>query len=70
MRSLYRRFKCNAQGATAVEYAMLLGLFAAGIIVWGTRAGDDLDTQMETLAVAIDEMPGGKNSPKITQGGD
>lgn len=70
MQSLFHRYKDSQDGATAVEYAMLLGLFAAGIVVWGTRAGEDLDTEMVIIAEALDEAPGGDNAPVITPGGD
>ena len=64
------RFRRCDRGATAVEYAMLLGLFAAGIIVWGTRTGKDVNKGMSDVAVAMDNTPGGDNAPVIQQGGD
>lgn len=64
-----RRFRKSDDGATAVEYAMLLGLFAAGIVVWGTRTGNDVSTSMSDVAVAMDDTADSA-AGVVRQGGD
>ena len=64
-----RRFRKNEDGATAVEYAMILGLFAAGIVVWGTRTGNDVSTSMSEVAVTMDNTADSA-AGVVRQGGD
>lgn len=64
-----RRFRENEDGATAVEYAMILGLFAAGIVVWGTRTGNDVSTSMSEVAVTMDNTADSA-AGVVRQGGD
>lgn len=58
MKRLLRQFLTDQCGATAVEYAMIVGLFAVAILGWGRIAGEDIN---DTFVVASETMGDAKD---------
>jgi len=50
---LYVKLKCRIEGATAIEYALLVTLIAIAIILALTAVGDALNFRFGAVATAI-----------------
>jgi pilus assembly protein Flp/PilA len=53
MRNLFKKFRKNESGATAIEYALIAGLIAVGIIVGAQTLGGQINTQFNEIADAV-----------------
>ena len=66
-----RQFLRDDQGATAVEYAMLVSLFAVAILGWAHVAGEDINDTFEIASDTMDEAKDlGVDVPVKARGGD
>ena len=50
---LYVKLKCRLEGATAIEYALLVTLIAIAIILAVTAVGNALNFRFNAVATAI-----------------
>jgi pilus assembly protein Flp/PilA len=48
-----KKFAANADGATAIEYALIAGLVSIMIVVWATSMGSTLNGTFTTVASAL-----------------
>jgi len=53
MKKKLARFNGNQRGATAIEYGLIVGLIALGIVVGATKLGSGISTGFESLATKI-----------------
>lgn len=58
----------DESGATAVEYGLILGLIAVGMMAGATQLGSSLDDKMGDMAATMDATA--DSTPTVTQGGD
>lgn len=56
MTRLIRRFLSNESGATAIEYGLIAGLIAVGIVVGATALGTDLNGLFSRLATKLNGL--------------
>ena len=45
---MFKKFSQDESGATAIEYALIAALIAAGMIAGATALGDSLDSNFKT----------------------
>lgn len=53
MWSLLGRFVCNRQGATAIEYGLIVALICGGLILGADASGAGVNEIMTTLSVHL-----------------
>ncbi|QOT79754.1 Flp family type IVb pilin [Cupriavidus basilensis] len=53
MKNALARFLRDEQGATAIEYGLIAGLIAMGMIVGATALGNNLSTSFSNLGARI-----------------
>lgn len=58
-REFLARFHNDADGASAIEYAIIAGLIAVGIIVAATAVGADITALFERISAALEGAGGG-----------
>ena len=51
----FKRFSQDERGATAVEYGLIAGLIAVGIIAGATALGDSIDSNFKVFATKLDD---------------
>jgi len=54
MKRTIRHLAKDRQGATAIEYALVAGLFAIASITAATMFGDSADTMFQSITAAVD----------------
>ncbi len=58
MSNVFKRFIANESGATAVEYALIAGVMAIGVIAAATSLGTKLKTGFGTLGDSVTNNTG------------
>ena len=53
MKSMFKSFIRNENGATAIEYGLIASLIAAGIIAGVSLVGTNLSAKFTTIAAAL-----------------
>ncbi len=53
MKAIFKRFRKNEDGATAIEYGLIAALIAVVIITATTLLGGNIATKFNDIAVAI-----------------
>lgn len=53
MKAIFKRFRKNEDGATAIEYGLIAALIAVVIIGATTLLGDNISKQFNTIATKI-----------------
>ncbi|MEG1456052.1 MAG: Flp family type IVb pilin [Comamonas sp.] len=57
MTNLIQRFWNDEEGATAIEYGLIAGLIAVGLVVALTALGTDLSTLFQGIADRLPAVP-------------
>lgn len=57
MTNLIQRFWNDEEGATAIEYGLIAGLVAVGLVVALTALGTDLSTLFQGIADRLPAVP-------------
>lgn len=57
MTNLIQRFWNDEEGATAIEYGLIAGLVAVGLVVALTALGTDLSTLFKGIADRLPDVP-------------
>jgi pilus assembly protein Flp/PilA len=57
MTNLIQRFWNDEEGATAIEYGVIAGLIAVGIVGVLTTLGDQLKAAFEAISKALPDLP-------------
>jgi pilus assembly protein Flp/PilA len=57
MTNLIQRFWNDEEGATAIEYGLIAGLIAVGIVGVLTTLGDQLKAAFEAISKALPDLP-------------
>ena len=53
MKTMFKRFMSNENGATAIEYGLIASLIAAGIITGVTLVGTNLAAKFTSIAASL-----------------
>ena len=61
-------FLRNEDGATAIEYGLIIGLLAIGMMAGATQLGGSLNDKMGDMAATMDATADA--APTVTPGGD
>ena len=59
MTNLIQRFWNDEEGATAIEYGLIAGLIAVGIVGVLTTLGDQLQAAFQAISDALPDLPAG-----------
>lgn len=55
---MFLKFLNDETGATAVEYGLIAGLIAIGLVAGATAVGESINTKFTEGAEALDNSPG------------
>lgn len=69
MKKVLARFQRQQRGATAIEYALIVGLVALGIAVGAKQLGTDISSGFTTLGTTVKNMMGGSSTGSGGSGG-
>ena len=53
MSEMIKKFACDEEGVTAIEYGLIAALIAVGIIVGATALGTNLNTLFNNIATKL-----------------
>lgn len=63
MKAIFKRFRKNEDGATAIEYGLIAALIAVVIITATGLLGTNISTKFNEVANAIGGTSGGTTNP-------